>query len=307
MKITNHVAIAALLSCSMMTPATAAVSIVGTTPAAAGATLANKLLMQEQCTNLAAAHAGGKYTGTLNEGSIQASYKSGPSEIGTHSKSDALSGTLVGAGTFSPAGKVIQGDPYRIGGSVNMFGDQYASGGKYSASKYDFMGDFSTTYSYAFSCNMSEKVATPALGLHRWTGPVQAGDPAKEQCEYTQSAHVYDDRGNHCEWTQTIAPGEKDEDRPPEAGAAIDQSQTDNLRAHENAGEGFSISEDIGLGQVVVCISPSRTGTKLPGLWSSQNGYVGTKCTTEWFNGGAMIGVSNLNTGSNNIVTVPIV
>lgn len=61
------------------------------------------------------------------------------------------------------------------------------------------------------------------------------------------------------------------------------------------------------LGVVVVCISPSSTGKKLPGEWRQQNGYTGDKCTTAWYNGGATVGVLNLNTGSNNGVTIPVI
>ena len=57
----------------------------------------------------------------------------------------------------------------------------------------------------------------------------------------------------------------------------------------------------------MVCISPSNTGKKLPGEWRQQNGYTGDKCTTEWYNGGATVGVPNLNDGSHNWVTVPVV
>ena len=89
--------------------------------------------------------------------------------------------------------------------------------------------------------------------------------------------------------------------------AAINQDQTDTLLAHESFGEGFDTSETLLIGQVVVCISPSKNGTKLPGAWTKQNGYTGDKCTTVWYNGGATVGVSNLNTGSHNWVTVPIV
>jgi hypothetical protein len=90
------------------------------------------------------------------------------------------------------------------------------------------------------------------------------------------------------------------------AGGSYNQDQTDELSAHESAGEGFDTSETLNIGQVVVCISPSKTGTKLPGAWTKKNGYTGDKCTTIWYNSGAMTGVSNLNIGSHNWVTVPL-
>ena len=65
----------------------------------------------------------------------------------------------------------------------------------------------------------------------------------------------------------------------------------------------------------MVCISPSKTGTKLPGAWEKKNGYTGDKCTTAWYNGTAPYSltdyagtnVPNLNDGSHNWVTVPII
>jgi hypothetical protein len=91
------------------------------------------------------------------------------------------------------------------------------------------------------------------------------------------------------------------------AGGSFNQTQTDELEAHESFGSGFPTSETFTIGQVVVCISPSRTGTKLPGAWQKQNGYTGDKCTTAWYEGGAKVGVPNLNDGSHNFVTVPVI
>jgi hypothetical protein len=109
-------------------------------------------------------------------------------------------------------------------------------------------------------------------------------------------------------------PGEDTWDAPAlvgnEAGTAIEEEQTDTLTAHEDAGEGFDTSETLVIGQVVVCISPTTsTQTKkgAPGTWVAKNGYSGEKCTTDWYNSGAMVGVPNLNTGSNNWVTVPVI
>jgi hypothetical protein len=180
------------------------------------------------------------------------------------------------------------------------------------------MNKFDSTFDYSFSCKMTEKVATPALGLHSWVGPDSAAQSAKDECEFTKSAHVYDDRGANCKWTETVPAGETEEDRSPEQGQPVSQSQQDTLKAHESAGEGYFESATQYLGQVVICISPSRTSTKLPGAWSTQNGYNGgvmgsgatassPGCNTEWFNGGATTGVSNLNSGRHSVVTVPVV
>jgi hypothetical protein len=90
------------------------------------------------------------------------------------------------------------------------------------------------------------------------------------------------------------------------------------LAGHENMGPQIPVDPDaIDLPpmQVVVCISPSTTTKKLPGAWTAKNGYSGGSsvqgqpgCNTGWYNGGATIQPSpydNLNTGSNNVVTIP--
>jgi len=90
-------------------------------------------------------------------------------------------------------------------------------------------------------------------------------------------------------------------------GGTFSQDQIDELSAHESMGAGFDTDETLLIGQVVVCISPSTATKKLPGAWRQQNGYTGDKCTTAWYNGGATVGVPNLNDGSHNWVTVPVV
>lgn len=237
-----------------------------------------------QCDNKAAAH-GAAWSGVVDESSIIATYVSGPTEVGTHSISDAI-GEPVGAGTFTPGSVSILGDPYRNGGSVNMFGVLQSVGGSFSASTYDFEGEFTSTYSYAFNCNMSETVQIPATGVHYWQN-----DPGAED-EHQNACDAIDANGNfigvsvgQCIWNQLTPAGEEEQDRPDEAGTPINQDQIDTLLAHEDAGEGFSIEDTVLIGQAVICISPSKTGPKgNPGTWIKQNGYTGTKCTTAWFN-----------------------
>lgn len=71
-----------------------------------------------------------------------------------------------------------------------------------------------------------------------------------------------------------------------EPGIAVSQTRTDNLNSFEDHGASVQLTGEKVLGTVVVCISPSSTGKKLPGEWRQQNGYTGDKCTTAWFNGG---------------------
>ncbi len=236
-------------------PASAAVTVLDTvTPADAdGDTLA---AMQLQCDAKATVH-GPAWTGVVDESSITPSYVSGPTEAGTHSIDDAI-GDPVGAGTFTPASVEILGDPFRNGGSVNMFGIQQSVGGRYSASEYDFMGEFESTYSYAFNCNMSETVQVPATGVHYWQNDPGAEDANQQACDAIDANgnFIGEDVGQ-CIWNELTPAGEEEEARPDEAGTPVEQTQTDTLLAHEDFGEGFDVGDTLLIGQVVVCISPS--------------------------------------------------
>ena len=154
----------ALLSSTILltAPAFAAVTLISSTPAAdpAGLNEANLVLAQGVCDAAAAAlDADGPgaqsdiYTGAVLEGA--ATWVSGPTEVGSHTFAANGIGTQTGAGTFTPAHTEIEGDPYRNGGSVNMFGNAIAVGGHYSASSYDFENNFTTTYAHPFTCDIS--------------------------------------------------------------------------------------------------------------------------------------------------------
>lgn len=62
-------------------------------------------------------------------------------------------------------------------------------------------------------------------------------------------------------------------------GSPVTQNQTDTLDGFEANGGPITIGGDIVLGQVVVCISPTRN----PGTWRVQNGYGGANCNTNYF------------------------
>jgi hypothetical protein len=302
MKVRAFLATTALLVTSINTvlisPAWAAVTVA--TPPASGPNATTLAAMEDQCDALAAAH-GGAWNGDLDESSIVPTYVSGPTEVGTHSIADAIEGTLVGAGTFTPGSVSILGDPYRIGGSVNMFGVQQSTGGHYSASQYDFEGDFETTYSYAFNCTMTETVHVPAEGVYVIAGDFgDSEDAVRGNCAaftaqgdndplpdwWGDPFHGGNPDNPHCRFEGTAAHDEE-QSRPDEAGTPIQETQTDTLVAHEDAGEGFDISETVLIGQAVICISPTTsTQTKkgVPGTWVAKNGYTGDKCTTAWFN-----------------------
>jgi len=292
----------------LATQAWAATTLIDPVPAADTTSSDTLEAMQNQCDTLAAAHGtgnGDEWTGEVVEGAV--TLVSGPTEVGNHTIDDALPGTLHGAGTFTPGTVSILGDPYRNGGSVNMFGVQQATGGHYSASTYDFSADFTTVYAHAFSCNILQAVYHPAVDDpgHAVEGyyVVHVDEQGNEEGSQ-QSCNAFTANGpdwpfwgqDHaqCDFVKTAdaePPSHEDAylDEPVqvgnEAGVAVNQEQTDTLTAHEDAGEGYDVSETVLIGQAVICISPSGPAKKgVPGVWKQQNGYTGNKCTTAWFN-----------------------
>jgi len=346
MKVLHITAAAALLTNTIIaSPAFAAVTLISPVPAAdpAGLTAENLATAQAQCdTAAAAADLDGPaadsdaYTAEVVEGAV--TLTAGPTEVGTESDRNIDESTRVGAGTFTPAHLEILGDPYRNGGSVNMFGIQQSVGGHYSNSAYDFTADFKTTYSHAYTCTISKAVFHPeqiihhpAVGIYVITGDfgdsedairgncaaftAQGSDPNNLPDWWGDAFHGGSDDNPHCMFQGTPASDETIDayfenpvvvasDVP---GGTFSQDQIDELSAHESMGAGFDTDETLLIGQVVVCISPSTATKKLPGAWRQQNGYTGDKCTTAWYNGGATVGVPNLNDGSHNWVTVPVV
>jgi len=292
----------------LATQAWAATVVLDPTPPAEGPSPDTLAAMQDQCDTLAFNHTEGDYTGEVDVGSIIATYVSGPTEVAPfHTIDDAIAGTLVGVG-FVPGAITIEGDPFRIGGSVNMFGLQVADGGEFTSSTYDFTHDFETVYSYAFNCNMTETVFTGASGYYELAGDFgDSNEAIRGNCDAFTALGDNDPRPKwwgdpyhggtalkpHCRFVGTVGDPEPQE-RPDEAGTPIQETQTNELLAHENAGEGYPVEGDILLGQVVICISPTTsTQTKkgVPGTWTPKNGYNGGSsvqgqpgCNTGYFN-----------------------
>ena len=265
---------------------------------------------QAVCNDLADAH-GAAWTGTLDASSIHGSITTGPTATGERNIDESSVAPGDGAVQIGESIQVYT-DPFRIGGSVNMFGMAHVVAAHWDFSQYDFTQAFAWQSTYTFTCDMSEEVPTPALGVHNWTGPVQAGDPAIAACEGDKNPHVFDDRGANCEWVQTIPAGTVDQPRDPEQGSIGPVDEGGTLSGHESHGGSIPVDPDqVDLPdiQVVVCISPSTSSKKTAANgWAKKNGYNGDKCTTTWYNSGAMNQpdpYSNLNTGSNNIVTIP--
>lgn len=278
------------------------------------------------------------YSGDVVEGA--ATWVSGPTEVGTESNRSIDLDTREGAGTFTPAHLEILGDPYRIGGSVNMFGIQQTVGGHYSNSSYDFTADFTTTYAHPYTCDISKEtyhaaVFHPAVHhdqIGHWNvspdfrgneeqmtqncnafntslpgGPNNHNsDTNQANCVYTVDTPASDDPAytDPATWDEPVLVGNV-------AGGSFDQTQTDNLSGHESFGAGFDTSETLIIGQTVVCISPIKKG----GTWTKKNGYTGAKCTTAWYSGTSPYSLSNyagtnvpnLNDGSHNWVTIPVI
>jgi len=272
--------------------------------------------MQDQCDDLAAGYDtnnGDVWEGNVVPGAV--TLKSGPTEVeGTRVIDETTRAPL---GDYVPESTYIDGDPYRTGGSVNMFGDQYSKSGYYPDSTYEFNADFASTWSHAFKCDITQQVfhaayteQVPAMGAYVVNGDFGESEEGEVRgnCEaFTNQGFPLETRpdwwgvdlfrgGNpnnpHCrfEGTQaTTIEHEEKLDAPVSRylldGVPVDQDQTDvGIRALEDHGGPIGSTGTRFQGKVVVCISPSKTskGT-LDSGWRLQNGYEGTKCTTEWF------------------------
>ena len=260
--------------------------------------------MQDACNDLASDH-GPDWSGVLNVGSIVDTLISGPDQVGTR----AIVGEIEGVGDPTPSDPFIAGDPYRNGGSVNMFGDQRASAVTYEHSRYLYNADFESVFSFAFRCSMSQSVFVPAQGRYVVNIDAHGNEEAHQRsCDaFNAIGPTFPHWGNdhaQCDFITTDPAHYEDQDRGSEAGEPIDVTQTDSLMGHEENGDGFEVSGDLFIGKVVVCISPSGpTRRGVPGEWRRQNGYTGDKCTTNWFNVAPWGGGSQTSNGT--YISVP--
>jgi hypothetical protein len=227
-------------------------------------------------------------------------------------------GTRVPSGTPTYGGVSITGDPFRIGGSVNMFGDQVATTRTYPGSSYEYDRITSVTTNYSFGCELTEKTefytdpviipGRPVQGFY--TNPSEpsgggegSGTPHGGGTGGNESCSGFD--FEHEKWGQNIGaciftktgdaiPGSTTPGfwtRGPDvvvvySGQAA--SQTDGTTEYGLTGFDPTPVTQMGnwfVGKVVVCISPSKTVKGgVPGAWQNHNGYTGTKCNTTWFN-----------------------
>ncbi len=255
----------------------------------------------------------------LHDGSPAASYdvenviESEAAPVVTNTE---IPGTRAGVGTPTYSNLSIGAGPFRTGGSVNMFGDQIATTRTYAAgSTFQFDRETSITTSYTWDCRVTVKTETytppsPVQGYYTNNGTNPSGGGGSCQGLSPANPHWGEDIGN-CEWHETAPAVEGGWTAGPDSVTITPQgptSQTDVTNEYgltgtdltpyvQNAGPG----DYWYVGKVVICISPK----KLPGIWTKQNGYLGDKCTTAWFNVAPWGGGSQDSNGT--YISVPAV
>lgn len=235
-------------------------------------------------------------------------------------------GSRFGTGTPTYSGLSIVGDPYRVGGSVNMFGLQGAKYKNWPNSEYDYTANYATDTTIEYKCEVSQRteVYHPAVfipgqkvqgyyincdfghgqGNDNSNTCDEAGQPQGSCAAHNNDGDTLPFWGRdteQCKFIKTAdAVEEVNEPAYWEAGPTLvrdDLATTHSIietnyamgTGHEVNGGPFTEEAPVGslwnAAQVVICISPSTTAKKgVPGVWQNHNGYLGTKCTTAWFN-----------------------
>ncbi|MES2137810.1 MAG: hypothetical protein V4502_12215 [Pseudomonadota bacterium] len=254
--------------------------------------------MQLQCDALAAAHDlqnGDIWTGAVVAGA--ATLVAGPTETGNRVINTQ---SITPTGVYVPSRLEIRGNPFKNGGSVNMFGDQWSTAGYYPDSTYNYTADFASTFSYAFSCNINDAVyhpayddpAVPVQGYYE-VSPLAPGNSESNRQNCAAFSAMSDDNPrpdwwgtNHawCDFKKTAdaipAVHHNAYNSPPafvvnEPGTAITQDQSESLSGFEQHGGIVYVTGEYHVGQPVICISPGSKG----GAWRAQNGYSGGSLT----------------------------
>lgn len=238
-------------------------------------------------------------------------------------------GTRFGTGSATYSNLAISGNPFRTGGSVNMFGDQVATLKHWSNSEYDFTAQFATVTTFSYNCEVTQESETyhpavpghPVLGYYvvdpdfhgneeaaqnscnafnaqapvapDWIAPGFWGDTPHGNCVFIKTADAVEDQPEY--WTRN------DSIARPDLGTShtVDETNYAEGSGHEVNGGPWTQSGNWFVAKVVVCISPKR----LPGIWTQQNGYTGTRCNTAWFNVAPWGGGSQTSNGT--YISVP--
>lgn len=244
-------------------------------------------------------------------------------------------GTRIGTGTATYTGLSIAGDPYRTGGSVNLFGDQVATQKNWPNSEYDFTAEFATVTTFSYECQVTQQTETynpavnipgrPALGFYivdpallgtpQYNAQLQACNAFNAQApvapDYTAPGFWGNSPQGNCVFEETspaVDPIFEPESWTPNAPIdrldlltthTVDETNFATDGGRELDGGSWSEAGNWFVGKVVVCNSP----TKLPGTWRPQNGYAGTKCNTTYFNSAPWGGGSQTSNGT--YISVP--
>lgn len=226
--------------------------------------------------------------------------------------------SIIGTGTFTLSAPTIEGEPYRVGGSVNMFGKQVSGRKDWSNSEYNFTADYSTKTTFSYTCEVSQATEqyfpaeppTPVQGYYVNCdfGNGQGNDNSgacdevaqpQSSCEaHTAQGSTFPRWGTDTEQCKFIKTADAD---PGQAEYWVTDPgltrradlDTTHMIDETNIAEDVSGRElnggpvyELGrfLGQAVICISPSKVVKGgVPGAWQNHNGYTGTNCTTAWF------------------------
>ena len=244
-------------------------------------------------------------------------------------------GTRIGTGSATYTGLSIAGNPYRTGGSVNLFGDQVATQKNWSNSEYDYTAQFATVTTFSYECQVTQQTETyhpavtipgrPALGSYivdpaligapQYNAQLQAcnafnaqapvapdysapgfwGNPTQGPCVFEEISPAVDPVNEPEYWTPN-APIDRVDLLTTHT---VDETNFATNSGRELNGGPWTQAGSWFVSKVVVCNSP----LKLPGTWRPQNGYVGTKCTTTYFYSAPWGGGSQTSNGT--YISVP--
>ena len=251
-----------------------------------------------------------------------------PTEVPNTRLETAGSRFGTGSATFSVLS--IVGNPFRTGGSVNMFGLQGAKYKNWSNSEYDFTADFATVTTISYTCEVTEhtEIYVPAVlghpveGYYTNSGTHPSnGQGSCQGIPNTNPNWGHDIGGNPntgeggCDWHET-APAVDSSSETWNPGPDVDRTDLDTFHTVNETNNATGNGHEANAGpwsqqalagtlwnaaQVVICISPKR----LPGTWTQQNGYTGTKCTTAYFNTAPWGGGSQTSNGT--YISVPAI